>query len=550
MAKPETVCRAEAHAPCQQWLGRNKGVPVTSKSDDRGLFGGWRRNGRKAIYVKQGDLCGIRSVFMVLLAPEEPNRAGVRASIVVLKRRNGRGAKGCRKMDSYSIGKSERNLSPVVCDDKSKHEGDIRVQWTWTEPSVWTKRMLAALEKGVKGDVWYSLIDKVYSLANLKAAYAKVCANKGAAGVDHITLRQFGKRQEEELLRLHERLKHGQYTPSPVLRTWIPKGNGEQRPLGIPTVRDRIVQTALRNVLEPIFEREFAEHSYGFRPKRSAKQALRRVDCLLKRGYRYVVDADIKGYFDAIPKAALMMRVKERVADQRVLALVQSFLDQPVQDKGTLLAPEKGTPQGAVISPLLANIYLSPFDHYMATKGYEMTRYADDFVVQCRTREEAEEALQAIRAWMEAAQLMLHPTKTRIVCIDMWQPFDFLGYRFQMHKDKETRFPSPKSTKKFREHIRSKTHRANGHSMERIIAEINPIIRGWFEYFKHSNKDAFPALDIWIRMRLRSILRKRNRHKGRGRGFDHIRWPNKFFADLGLIDLTQSRMLAVKSSMR
>jgi len=440
--------------------------------------------------------------------------------------------------------------STVTCDDKPKRGGEIHARWTWVEPSVWTTRMLAALEKGVKGDVWFSLVDKVYSLDNLKAAYAKVRANKGTAGVDHVTLKRFERRKEEELLRLHEDLKQGRYTPSPVLRTWIPKGNGEQRPLGIPTVRDRIVQTALRNVMEPIFEKEFAEHSYGFRPERSAKDALYRVDHLLKCGYRYVVDADIKGYFDAIPKAALMTLVKERISDQRTLTLVQSFLDQPVKDKETFWTPETGTPQGAVISPLLANIYLNPLDHQMARKGYEMTRYADDFVVQCRTREEAEEALCAIREWMAAAQLTLHPTKTRIVCIDLWQHFDFLGYRFQIHRLKETRFPSPKSTKKFRDRIRSKTRRANGHSMERIIAEINPIIRGWFEYFKHSNKAAFPPMDVWIRLRLRSILRQRSRRKGRGRGLDHIRWPNKFFANLGLIDLTQARRLAAQSSRR
>lgn len=445
-------------------------------------------------------------------------------------------------------GQTERIPSSVTCHGEPKQGGDIRARWAWTEPSVWTTRMLAALEKGVKGDVWFSLIDKVYAIANLKAAYRKVRANKGAAGVDRVTLERFGRREDEELLRLHEQLKQGRYTPSPVRRTWIPKGNGEQRPLGIPTVRDRIVQTALRNVLEPIFEKEFAAHSYGFRPQRSAKDALYRVDNLLKRGYRYVVDADIKGYFDAIPQAALMTLVMARITDQRVLALVQSFLDQPVKDKEDLYIPETGTPQGAVISPLLANIYLNPLDHHMARRGFEMTRYADDFVVQCHTREEAEEALDAIREWMEATQLTLHPTKTRIVCIDLWQHFDFLGYRFQIHKGKETRFPSPKSTKKFREHIRAKTHRANGHSMERIIAEVNTIIRGWFEYFKHSNKAAFPELDIWVRMRLRSILRKRSRRKGRGRGLDHIRWPNKFFAKLGLINLTQARILAAKSS--
>jgi RNA-directed DNA polymerase len=439
-----------------------------------------------------------------------------------------------------------------VCDpqENSKQGGEALGRWSWVESSVWTKRMLTALDKGVKGDVWFSLNDKVYSPDNLKAAYSRVRVKKGAAGVDHVTLKRFEKNLECELQGLHEELKHGRYTPKPVRRAWIPKGNGEERPLGIPTVRDRIVQTALRNVIEPIFEKEFAEHSYGFRPDKGTKDALRRVDGLLKNGYVHVVDADIKGYFDAIPKAALMTLVKERITDQRVLDLVQAFLDQSVKDKDSLITPETGTPQGAVISPLLANLYLNALDHHMAAMGYEMTRYADDFVVQCRSREEAEEALALISQWMDTAELTLHPSKTRIANMLLWHHFDFLGYRFQMKGDWFTRVPTPKSIKKFRDNIRRRTKRANGHSMERIIDGINPVIRGWHEYFKHSNKAAFKPLDVWIRVRLRSILRKRHRGKGRGRGLDHIKWPNKYFANLGLLNLSQARDMAAQSSLR
>ena len=434
--------------------------------------------------------------------------------------------------------------------ESSKQGGEAPDRWSWVESSVWTKRMLAALDKGVKGNVWYSLNDKVYSPDNLEAAFARVRANKGAAGVDHVTLKRFEKNLECELQRLHEELKQGRYTPKPVRRVWIPKDNGEERPLGIPTIRDRTVQTALRNVIEPIFEKEFAEHSYGFRPDKGAKDALRRVDRLLKGGYVHVVDADIKGYFDAIPKAALMTLVKEHISDQRVLDLVQAFLDQPVKDKDSLITSDTGTPQGAVISPLLANLYLNALDHHMASMGYEMTRYADDFVVQCRSREEAEEALDSISQWMDAAGLTLHPTKTCVVSMGNGQYFDFLGYRFQMKGDWFTRVPVPKSIKKLRNNIRRRTKRSNGHSMERIIATINPIIRGWFEYFKHSDKATFNSMDVWMRVRLRSILRQRHGRKGRGRGFDNIYWPNRYFANLGLYNLTQAREVAAQSSLR
>ncbi len=440
----------------------------------------------------------------------------------------------------------EERPSPVARASGSKQGGDVRARWAWAEASVWTDRMLTALETGVKGEVWFSLMDKVWSRANLESAFAKVKANRGGAGVDRVTVAMFGARLEPELTRLQEQLRSGAYAPQPVRRVWIPKGDGKMRPLGIPTVRDRVVQTALRNVVEPIFEREFAEHSYGFRPGRSAKDALRRVDSLLKAGYRHVVDADIKAYFDSIPKELLMARVRERVADGRVLNLLEQYLNQPVMEPLKTWTPDTGTPQGAVISPLLANLYLNPLDHLMAQRGDEMVRYADDFVVLCRTREQAESALETIRGWMEEAELTLHPDKTRIVSMDTTGSFEFLGYRFERKKNRDYRFPREKSVKKLHEALRPLTRRNNGHSLDKIIADINPTLRGWFEYFKHSHPSAFRPVDQWVRMRLRSILRRRQHKEGRGRGSDHQMWPNVYFAKRGLFCLVTARALAAQ----
>jgi RNA-directed DNA polymerase len=430
----------------------------------------------------------------------------------------------------------------------SKQGGAVRARWAWAEPSVWTDRMLTALEGGVKGGVWFSLMDKVWSEENLRASYAQVKSNHGGPGVDRVTVESFGAREDEELRRLHEQVQSGVYRPQSIRRAWIPKGNGQMRPLGIPTVRDRVVQTALRNVLEPIFEREFAEQSYGFRPGRGAKDALRRVDGLLQAGYRHVVDADIKGYFDAIPKDQLMARVRERVVDGRVLTLLEQFLNQPVMEALTTWTPETGTPQGAVISPLLANLYLNPLDHLMAGQGQELVRYADDFVVLCQSKEQAQTVLDTIREWMEEAGLTLHPDKTRIV--DMHtdgSSFAFLGYRFKRHQGRDYRFPRPKSEKKLRDTVRILTRRSNGHSLEKIITDINRVLRGWLEYFQHSHGSVFPPLDAWVRMRLRSILRKRHGGQGRGRGNDHHTWPNAYFTERGLLCLTVARAQAVQS---
>jgi RNA-directed DNA polymerase len=406
--------------------------------------------------------------------------------------------------------------------------------------------MLTALENGVKGGIWFSLIDKVYSTANLQAAFAKVQANQGAAGVDHVTVEEYTRELPRNLDRLAQQLKDGSYQPQAIRRVHIPKpGTSETRPLGIPTVRDRVVQGALRHVMEPIFEKTFAEHSYGFRPGRGCKDALRRVDGLLAKGYRYVVDVDLKSYFDSIPHDLLLADVRKHIADSRVLKLIEGFLKADILDNLAYWTPDQGAPQGAVLSPLLSNLYLNDLDHQMAKHGYEMTRYADDLVIQCRTREEAERALAEIQRWVASRGLQLHPTKTKIVDATT-DGFEFLGYRFY----KGHRYPRKKSIAKLRDSIRGKTRRTNGQSLKMVIGTINRTLRGWFEYFKHSRKTVFEGVDRWVRMRLRSILRNRRGGRGCGRGADHQRWPNAFFADQGLYSLKTAHELVCQSSLR
>ncbi len=408
---------------------------------------------------------------------------------------------------------------------------EVRARWAWTEPSVWTERMLTALEEGVKGGKWYSLMDKVYALPNLRAAFKKVKANGGAAGVDHETVKMYKRRLEENLERLSRALREGKYRPQAVRRVWIPKpGSKEKRPLGIPTVQDRVVQAALLHVLEPIFERDFAEQSYGFRPNRGCKDALRRVWELLRTGYTWAVDADLKSYFDTIPHSQMVTRVEGKVSDGRVIEMLRQYLKQEVMDGMESWTPEGGTPQGAIVSPLLSNIYLDPLDHDMVREGHEMVRYADDFVILCRSEAEAKTVLERVRAWTAQAGLTLHPVKTRIVNAEEKGGFDFLGYHFE----RGMKWPRKKSLDKFKATIRAKTRRTNGHSLQAIIADVNRTAKGWYEYFKHSHQPTFPVLDGWVRMRFRSILRRRQGLRGRGRGRDHQRWPNAFFSEQGL----------------
>jgi RNA-directed DNA polymerase len=306
-----------------------------------------------------------------------------------------------------------------------------------------------------------------------------------------------------------------------------------------------VVQTAAKLVLEPIFERDFAEQSYGFRPGRGCKDALRRVEQLLKKGYTWIIDADLKSYFDTIPHDRLMALIGQKVTDGRVLNLLGMFLKQGVLDGLREWTPEEGSPQGACISPLLSNIYLNPLDHEMVQQGFEMVRYADDFVLLCRSPEEAARVLVEVREWTARAGLTLHPTKTKIVNAKE-EAFEFLGYRFEKGK----RFPRAKSMQKLKDVIRAETKRNSGKSLKTIIVTLNPRLRGWFEYFKHSYRTTFESVDGWIRKRLRSILRKRQGRKGCGRGLDHHRWPNRYFEEQGLYSLKAAHTLACQSSSR
>lgn len=424
---------------------------------------------------------------------------------------------------------------------------EISTQWRWVEPCAWTIRMLTALVTGVEGGKWFRLFDKVFSERNLLAAFQKVAKKKGAAGVDHVTTGDFERQLPAAIQVLSATLKDGTFTPQAIRRVHIPKpGTTETRPLGIPTVRDRVVQAAIVNVIEPIFERDFAEHSYGFRPGRGCKDALRRVDSLLAKGFIHVVDADLKGYFDSIPHDRLMARLEEKIADGPTLRLIDAFLKADILDDAARWTPETGAPQGAVLSPLLSNIYLNPLDHLLAEYGFEMVRYADDFVILCKTADDAARALELVRQWVTDNGLSLHPTKTRIVDART-ESFDFLGYTFRGGNH----WPRRKSLKNLRDAIRSRTPRTTGDSLHYVIGRVNPVLRGWFAYFQHSTyRTVFNDVDGFTRRRLRTILRKRSRRKGPGKGLDHRQWPNRFFAEHGLFSLTTAHAAVVQSSQR
>ena len=438
---------------------------------------------------------------------------------------------------------------PAAVPERATQAGEAcSKDWEWVERLVWTERMLEALEKGVKGGVWFSLIDKIQRPKTLIAAWAAVKRNGGSAGSDRQSIEEFEKDLAGEIERLSEALRTGSYRPRPIRRVYIDKpGSSEKRPLGIPCVRDRVVQGALRLVVEPIFENVFVNHSYGFRPMRGCKNALREVERLLHAGYTHVVDADIKAYFDNIPHDTLMADIGGYIADGRVLELIRSFLKQDVLEDMTLWTPEKGSPQGAVISPLLANLYLHPVDVAVAAAGFEMIRYADDLVILCRTEGEAQHAVDLLGRLTAERGLTLHPDKTRLVDVSLpGEGFDFLGYHFV----RGTRWPRKKSLKKLKDAIRSKTGRSHGGSLAEIIEDVNRTLRGWFEYFKHSHKTTFAPIDKWVRRRLRSILRKRQGLHGISRGHDHFRWPNAYFRAHGLISLVGARRALVQSSLR
>jgi RNA-directed DNA polymerase len=437
-----------------------------------------------------------------------------------------------------------RDYIPVTVPFSATPAGEPPGIDQWAHRAVWTDRMLETLLKDqVRGGKWHTLSDKVFDSLNLFCSAGKVLGKKGAAGVDRQTCLDFAEHEREELQRLQEELRAGTYRPAAVLRTWIPKpGSSEKRPLGIPTVRDRVVQTALVHVIEPILDATFHERSFGFRHGRGCHDALRCVEELLEAGYVYVVDADLKGYFDTIPKDRLLEIVRQKISDHRVLELVKMFLNQGIMEDMREWIPEAGVPQGAVLSPVLSNAYLNPLDHRMAERGFQMVRYADDFVILCRTPEEAEAALAEVRHWVEDHGLTLHPEKTHIVD-SRETSFSFLGYSFRGR----LRFPRAKSHQKFVERIRELTPRKSGDSLEVMIQRINRSTQGWYNYFRHCHWNIFQDYDGMIRRRLRRMLLKRNR-RNRQHLSRNQRWPNAFFTKHGFTSLTDAHIRFVQST--
>lgn len=433
--------------------------------------------------------------------------------------------------------------------EKTKQETEaksIREKYAWAEAEIWTDRMLMALENGVKGNKWYSLIDKVYRFETLWIAWTKVRKNHGAAGIDQISIDRFSNGAIKYICEIKESLKTDTYKPNYVRRVQIPKGDGKLRPLGIPTVKDRIVQTAIKMVLEPIWEKEFYCLSYGFRPNKRAHQAIIRIDESIKQGYTHVVDADIQGYFDNISHDILIRKLEKKIADRKLLKVIKLFLKQGIMDGTNEWNPIKGIPQGAVLSPLLANIYLHSLDQEMRKSGFRMIRYADDFVVLCKTGKQAVAALNLIQKWMKENKLKLHPDKTQMVnCMIQEQSFEFLGYRFE----RGYRFVRKKSHSRLKDKIRELTKRANGYSLDKNIERLNKILVGWFNYFKLAQGQIFRDMDGMIRRRLRAILRKRERRPGMGKTIDdHKKWGNIFFAERGLFTLKEAKARWLKAN--
>lgn len=409
---------------------------------------------------------------------------------------------------------------------------------------------------------WYSLIDKIWAKPNLEEAFKEVRRNRGAAGIDRMTIKAFESQLEHHLEVVQQTLRNKTYRPKPVRRVYIPKADGTQRPLGIPTVGDRVVQAAARRILEPIFEAKFMDCSFGFRPGRSAHMALQKIRQDLEDGYRYVIDADLKAYFDTIPHERLLATVKETVVDGSVLSLLEKFLNAGIMEGGSFHMNEQGTPQGGVISPLLANIYLHPLDKLMTERGHRMTRYADDFVICCKTQKGAERVRKSVIKLLEKEMgLNVHPEKTKIANSKR-ESFVFLGHEFKPGKRMT---PTDKAMAKFKERVKEITRRNQTVNVQELVKKIlNPYLRGWANYFGTGDiHGRFRDMDAWIRRRLRAVqlrswkkIRKLHREMRR-RGWDNkempglrmTAWrsshstyaqyamPNKWFEEIGLCSL-------------
>lgn len=408
---------------------------------------------------------------------------------------------------------------------------------------------------------WYSLMDKVWNLSNMEEAFLEVKRNKGAPGIDGIPIQGFEFGMEDNVQVLQQELKGKEYTPMPVKRVYIPKADGTERPLGIPTVRDRVVQASVRRIIEPIFEKKFMDCSFGFRPGRDAHMAIKKIRKDLMDGYVYVIDADLKAYFDTIPHEKLIEAIREEIVDGSVIHLIKQFLKAGVMDGGSYHINDRGTPQGGVISPLLANIYLHPLDELMTERGHRITRYADDFVICCKSQKGAERVLRSITRFLEEKlDLTIHPEKTSIVN-NLEEYFVFLGYEFKLGYWVS---PSRKAQKKFKQKVKELTRRNQTVDLEDLVKrKLNAYLRGWANYFGHMDgKSLFRQYDSWIKRRLRAVqlrswrkpkklhreLRKR-KWKGDLPGIRMDRWrsskstpvhcaiPNKVFDEIGLVSM-------------
>jgi RNA-directed DNA polymerase len=382
---------------------------------------------------------------------------------------------------------------------------------------------------------FHSLMGQVLDLRRLRAAYEAVRSNRGEPGVDGVTVDAFGVDLEANLAALVGELRAKTYRPRPVRRVWIPKPDGGQRPLGIPAVRDRVVQQAVLQVLEPIFEADFSSHSHGFRPGRSTFSALRELYGQVRGGHVYIVDVDIEQFFDEIPHEPLLEAVAERVADGSVLRLVRLFLEALIQDGYRLVRPGAGTPQGGVVSPLLANIYLARLDRVLEAEGVSFVRYADDVRLSSRTPSGARQALTRTGEVLQGLGLRLSERKTKLVTA--YQGVDFLGYRLVVRKGHLNVYISPTALERFREEVRRLTRRTAGKSLRAVVARLDRYLRGWGEYFKRASvAGVFDRNDRWILRRLRAYVAKRWRN-GLWR-----RYPDRYFwVHLGLTRLYQLR---------
>lgn len=378
----------------------------------------------------------------------------------------------------------------------------------------------------------HSLIDKVYRWDNLVTAWRRVRANKGAHGLDRVTIRHFEADWEIHLREIQRKLMQRRYEPQPVRRVYIPKSSDpkKRRPLGIPVVSDRVVQQAILQIVDPIFDPEMSERSFAYRKGRKAHHAIATAIQDAKDGYRHVVDADVRSFFDEIGHDVAMSRVRARIADGRVLDLIEAFLKAGVMEGGVVTVPTAGTPQGGVISPWIANLVLDDLDKAIEAKGWRHVRYADDFIVMCRSREEAEQALAYVKEVLEGLKLQLHETKTRLT--DFWEGFEFLGFRFRCNR----LGISDRALERYKDRVRTLTRRQQGRNVDAVLEDLNPVIRGWARYFGVGEvTHVMTYLDSWARMRIRSFKLKRKCHN------DNWRLPNRRLEKWGMLSLRKCR---------